>query len=135
MPVPVREQRTGTAGNPVAPELFEIMAAPDTDGKDELWFHDSQIEGAGYSVPVRNGFPDFVANAPPVRKSIEVTIPVTDRPHKSVFSCPEVPASVPADFGENKYKWHSLNTQERGFLLDAGCGFENRRTFEQMGYR
>ena len=89
---------------------------------------------AGWPIPIVNGIPDFVTHAPCERRSFTFNIPIEDKPPFEVLKPPPCFENPPAWFQEEKYKYILLKDRQKGFLLDAGCGQGNRRTFEKLGY-
>lgn len=117
------------------PSILTFLCSPDKPDSAPLALRNDSLEGAGWPVPVVAGVPDFVSHAPPVRRSLDLDIPVNLRPSPAVFQSPPLSQDVPAWFQEEPCKYVLLKGHPKGVLLDVGAGQGNRRTFEDLGYR
>jgi SAM-dependent methyltransferase len=115
-------------------KLLGLLRPPDNPDGEPLKLEGNILVGAAWPVPVVNGIPDFVTYAPRVQRSIEINIPIEDQPSVGVLKPPPFSQKTPAWFREEKHKYSILKKHKKGFMLDAGCGRGNRRTFEKLGY-
>lgn len=116
-------------------ELLEILSPPDDPDGIRLEELAGELAGAGFPVPLVGGVPDFVTNAPVVRRSIECLVPNTLRPSPDVLKPTPTVERVPEWFSEKATKYEPLQKHAKGWLLDIGAGIGNRVTYERLGYQ
>lgn len=115
------------------PKLLGLLRSPDVPDGEPLKIEGNFLVKAGWPIPIENGIPDFVTYAPPIRKSLELMIPLKESPPLGVLKFPPS-EKVPGWFREDPYKYRLLREHKKGFLLDVGCGQGNRQTFEKLGF-
>jgi SAM-dependent methyltransferase len=115
--------------------LSPILVPPDApDEGGTLAVDGDQLTGAGWTVPIVEGIPDFVSNAPTVRRSLSVSIPISDEPNSDVLQPPPDGGPVPDWFTHDPYQYAVLAAHRRGLLLDAGSGQGSRASFQGLSY-
>lgn len=116
-------------------DFLEILGPPDDPDGPSLTIADGELLGAGFRVPVAHGIPDFISHAPPTTRTASFPVPDIRRPPPHVLRAAPKPTDVPQWFSEKASKWPLLNEHTKGWLLDIGAGYGNRKTYERLGYR